>query len=339
MKSRTTNIKQHYVPQFYLRNFLNQDRKVFVFDVNRENNYSTTPKKECYEKFLYDINPEILKKFSDQDDSYTEIIDDKIRTLNEEVSAILLKYIEETIKAEKDFEFHEIERDKLYNFIVLQNFRTPFYRNRLSYLGLSFALITGIRNLHDKEFLDLIHNLLLYGLIEKIYNLDFKLNKKYHQFFDHLIEEILDFKIQLHNAGKLILLNKTKEKFITSNTPINVRWKPDFFASHRALLTRPRTEKPVIDLGNFLEFLTIHLSISNEVSIFLFDKEFDKNLNAMHRGVGRIKDYNKDLALNLNYSTFLRSSDKVFSSTDNFEKFVEMKNSRINPALHFRFDE
>ncbi|MGW1453479.1 DUF4238 domain-containing protein [Salegentibacter agarivorans] len=338
MGSRSTNIKQHYVPQFYSRNFLDIKGKIFVFDINRENNYSTIPKKECYVKFLYDIDPNLLKKFSHHENNYTEIIDDKIRILNEEVSAILLKNIGDTVKFEKGFEYHENEREKLYNFIILQNFRTPYYRNRLDYLGVSFTLKTEIKDLQDKEFLDLIHNLLLYGLIEKIYDLDFKLNQTYHIFFDHLINEILDFKIQLYNAGEIILLNKTTEKFITSNSPINVRWKPDLYAYHRALVTMPGKNKPVIDLGNYLKFLTIHLPISKEVSIFLFDKKYNKNLTLMHRGIGIIQDYNKDLALNLNYSTFLRSTEKVFSANDNFEKFIEMKNNKINPVLNFRFE-
>jgi hypothetical protein len=339
MTLRKTNIKQHYVPQFYLRNFANENEKLYAFDCNRGNNYQTSPKKECYEKLLYDINPKILNKFSDNPEHYDEIVDDKIRTLNEQVSSILFNFLNRAIKTETDFKFDRPEREKLYDFIIIQIFRTPFYRERLGYLCVSFALKTGINDLNDKEFLDVIHNLLLYGVIEQLYGLDFKLNKTYHLFFDHLIDEIFNIKIQLRNAGKLFLLNNSKEHFITSNTPINVRWKPDFLAHHKALITFPGEDKPVVDFGNYIEFLTIHLPISSDFAIFIFEKELDENLTEMNRGIGIIRDWNSDLVTNLNYSTFLRSLDKVFSKNNDFEKYVELKEKRQNPALNFRFGE
>jgi len=339
MTSRNTNIKQHYVPQYYLKNFADENGKFYVFDVNRENEYSTSPKKECYEKLLYDIKPELLNIFSKNSKHYEEVVDDNIRILNEEVSSILMNFLDGAIKTEKGFEFKRDDREKLYDFIILQTFRTPFYRERLSYLCVSFALRTGIRDLDDKEYLDAIHNLLLYGLIEQLYGLDFNLNKTYHLFFDHLIHEILNLKVQLRDAGKLFLLNKSDEKFITSNTPVNIRWKPDILAQIKALVTFQDKDKPVFDIGNYLEFMTIHLPISSDFSIFIFQKDVDKNLTKMKQAIGIIRDYNSDLALNLNYSTFLRSSDKVFSINNDFQKFLERRNNRINPALKFEFRE
>lgn len=336
---RKQNIKQHYVPQFYLRNFVEKNGSINVFDVNRENNYKTSPRNECYEKLLYDLNPEILNRFSDNANHYEEIVDDKIRVLNEEVSSILINSLDKAISTEKGFEFIRSDREKLYDFIVIQTFRTPFYRERLSYLCFSFALRTEIDFLDEKELLDLIHNLLLFGVVEKLYDLNFKLNKMYHLFFDHLIDEILSLKLQLRDAQKLFLLNKSTEKFITSNTPVNIRWKPDFLANRKMLMTPIDEEKPIIDFGNYLEFMTIHLPMSSDFSIFIFNKNVDNNLSEMKQAIGIIRDYNSDLAFNLNYSTFLKSSDKVFSSTDNFDKFIKWKNNRINPLLKFEFHE
>ncbi|WP_397298935.1 DUF4238 domain-containing protein [Nonlabens ulvanivorans] len=336
---RNQNIKQHYVPQFYLRNFADKNGNINVFDINRENHYKTSPRNECYEKLLYDLNPEILNRFSDNTNHYEEIVDDKIRILNEEVSSILINSLNKAISTGKGFEFISSDREILYDFIVLQTFRTPFYRKRLNYLCFSFALRTEIDFLDEKELLDLIHNLLLFGVVERLYNLDFKLNETYHLFFDHLIDEILSLKLQLRDSQKLFLLNKSTEKFITSNTPVNIRWKPDFLAHLKMLVTTMDKEKPILDIGNYLEFMTIHLPMSREFSIFIFNKNVDNNLNEMNQSVGIIRDYNSDLAFNLNYSTFLKSSDKVFSSTDNFDKFIEWKNNRINPFLKFEFRE
>ena len=46
--------KQHYVPQFYLRNFTSDDNKLWVFDRIKEEYYFRTPKEVCYEKYLYE---------------------------------------------------------------------------------------------------------------------------------------------------------------------------------------------------------------------------------------------------------------------------------------------
>ena len=46
--------KQHYVPQFYLRNFTSDDNKLWVFDRVKEEYYFRTPKEVCYEKYLYE---------------------------------------------------------------------------------------------------------------------------------------------------------------------------------------------------------------------------------------------------------------------------------------------
>ncbi len=45
--------KQHYVPQFYLRNFTSEDNKLWVFDRVKKEYYCKTPKEVCYEKYLY----------------------------------------------------------------------------------------------------------------------------------------------------------------------------------------------------------------------------------------------------------------------------------------------
>lgn len=45
--------KQHYVPQFYLRNFTLGDNKLWVFDRENKEYYYKTPKDICFEKFLY----------------------------------------------------------------------------------------------------------------------------------------------------------------------------------------------------------------------------------------------------------------------------------------------
>jgi len=339
MKKRDTNINQHYVPQLYLRNFTNDRGKLHVYDILRDNPYVTSPAKECYEKYFYDIDTEIFKLFTDSKENYEELVDDRIRLLNEKVSSILLNFLN-TIKDEKvDFQFEREDRNKLYNFIVLQVIRTPFYRERLKYLNVPFCIKTGLSgDLGDEKTQDLIHNLLILGVLNKLHNTEFHLTKLYFTIFEHLINEILDLKRQLEKSGKLFLVNKTSSEFICSSSPVNVLWKDNMFASHKALVTT-FDDKKLFDIGDYLEFQTIHLPISSDVAIFLFDKNYSQNLTAMNQGIGLIQDWNSDLLLNLNYSTMLKNGHKIYSASGDYSKMLQMRKERINPMMNFRFGD
>lgn len=110
-----------------------------MYDILRNNHFVTSPAKECYEEYFHDLDTEIFKLFSDSEDNYEELVDDRIRLLNENVSSILLNFLNNIKDAEVNFQFEREDRNKLYNFIVLQFLRTPFYRNRLKYLNVPFV--------------------------------------------------------------------------------------------------------------------------------------------------------------------------------------------------------
>jgi len=340
MRKRETNIKQHYVPQFYLKNFTNSNGKINVYDTIRDNRYVTSPAKECYEKYFYDIDLDIFKKFVHSDQNYEELVDDKIRTLNEEVSAILMDFLSKVRHHENCFNFPSNQRDKLYNFIILQIIRTPYYRKRLSYLNVPFSIKTGLSGeLGDEKTLDVIHNLLIYGVISSIYGKDFGLNEPFYHIFEHIIEETFNLKRQLEKAGKLFLVNKSDNKFICSSSPVNLLWKYNPLSQSKALVSLMNADSKLFDIGDYIEFQTIHLPISSDVAIFLFDKNYSYPLTLMNQGIGRIYNWNSDIIKNLNLSTMLKSYDKVFSANNNFDELIEMKNAKINPVFNFRFNE
>jgi hypothetical protein len=55
------NKKQHYVPQFYLRNFSNDGKQIFVYHLASQT-YTLSPiASTCQEKYFYDIDPEFEK--------------------------------------------------------------------------------------------------------------------------------------------------------------------------------------------------------------------------------------------------------------------------------------
>jgi hypothetical protein len=80
--------KQHYVPQFYLRNFTSDDNKLWVFDRVKEEYYFRTPKEVCYEKYLYEtpwkdedpklgkfvLENQIENYFADKEGEYSSLL-------------------------------------------------------------------------------------------------------------------------------------------------------------------------------------------------------------------------------------------------------------------------
>lgn len=338
MKKRKVNINQHYVPQFYLRNFVNNEGVLYVFDIKRNVKYKSNPKNECRKKYFYDIETSVFDIFNNSTINYEELVDEKLRTYNEKISAMLFNFLGEIIKSNVNFNFPNENRNILYNFILLQLYRTPFFRERLYYLNLPFTIKTKLSGeLGDEKTVNIIHNLLLYGLIEKLYNENFFLGDLYYAIFDHLLDEILNIKNQLIRAGKLFLVNKSKKEFFCSSSPVNVLWKFNPLAKFKALVTPTKASAKMIDIGHYIEFLTIFIPISSDVAIFMFDKSYDENLTAMNLGIGIISDWNSDIIDNLNLSSLLKCEDKIFSAHGNYNDIISMKIKKQNPVFNFRF--
>lgn len=334
---RNTNIKQHYIPQFYLRHFTNEREQLYVYDSVRDKTYISSPLNECNKKFFYDINLDISSRLIKEHSIYEELVDDKIRILNEESSAVLIKYLNTLTDVERNFKFELEDRNKLYNFIILQMIRTPFYRERLKYLCLPFSLKMKLDgDIIEKDILSEIHNLLLYGVLNSLYDLKISFEDLYYHIFNHLIDEILYIKQQLELSGKLFLVNRTDKEFICSDS-INFLWKGNPLAHFKALVTTLGDDQKIFDIGYYLEFNTVFLPLSKDIAIFLFNKEYGQSLLSMNQGIGIIEDYNSDLITNLNLSTLLKSQDKIYSSTGDYDEIKQMKLNRINPRFEFRF--
>ena len=337
MKTRMSNVRQHYVPRFYLRNFTDTNGTLKVYDILRSNAYTSSSVKECYEKYFYDLDTNIFRLLSDLKENYDELVDDSIRVLNEQVSAILLKFLIQVKESKDSFQFQRDDRHKLFDFIVLQMIRTPFYRDRLKYLNVPFCIKTGLSGeLGYEKTQALIHNLLILGVLDRLYAKKFQFKDLYFIIFEHLLDEILDVREQLENAGKLFLVNRSRGEFICSSTPINILWKSNPIAEVKALVTT-FDDKELFDLGEYLKFNTIHLPISSDVAIFLFDRSYNPALTAMDQGIGIIRDWNSDLLLNLNYSTMLKNGHKVYSANGDYEELLQLRKHRINPRMNFRF--
>lgn len=313
---------------------------MFVYDKNRNREYLSTPKNESHSRFFYDVNTEVLSMFSNYEGLKVEVVDEKIRTLSEEKTSLFFRRVYNDLSknlVEDGYDFLQEDREHFYNFILLQFLRTPYYRKRLRYFIVSFAIRMQVFELDESEYLHLIHNILLFGLIEKLYGLDFKLNKDFHNFFDHLISELLALREQIEKSGVLFLVNRTTHSFITSSSPVKIKLKNSPGGGLRVFVALVDKNKPAFDIGCLPEIASVYIPIDPDLSVFLYNKDLEEVLQFGGGGIGFIDEYNSDLLMNLNYAMFLNGTDKIYSSTNCFSQYIEMEKNRINPLYNFNF--
>lgn len=97
--------RQHYVPQFYLRNFVREDNKFTIFNIKSEKIIENAPyKKQCYEDYYYG------------DD---EVWEEKLGTIESSAALIIAK-----INEQSNY-YSDVEEIKiLKKFILYQRYRT-----------------------------------------------------------------------------------------------------------------------------------------------------------------------------------------------------------------------
>lgn len=119
-------IKEHYVPQFYLRNFADENGLLHIYDFKQNKFFMQKPKNICYESNLYETkwenaNPK-LGKFVLQ--NHIEKIFCKYEG---EFSKVLIKILQKCIPSQNQnaLILHEKERDIFFHFIVNIVVRNP----------------------------------------------------------------------------------------------------------------------------------------------------------------------------------------------------------------------
>ena len=116
-------IKQHYVPQFLLRNFQIQNQKgkeksIYVFDKSTEKEYQSPIKSTATERLYYEVKTE-NENFS---------IESKLEIFESKTNPIIQKIIQnKSIKC-----LTNNEKMTLTKFISLQHLRVPANRNRFT---------------------------------------------------------------------------------------------------------------------------------------------------------------------------------------------------------------
>ena len=127
--------RQHYVPQFYLNNFINENQKLNVYDRKKKCFFEASPKEICFENYLHetfweDANPklgkyvlpnQIEKNLSIQESAYSAILKKVIEICkepknkhalicNQEDKQLLAKFITNMI-VRNPWVLHQVDED------------------------------------------------------------------------------------------------------------------------------------------------------------------------------------------------------------------------------------
>ena len=128
---------QHYVPQFYLNYFSNQQKQLYVFDKKTEKSFIRNVKKLAQENYFYDSD-EIDEKTCEF--QYTEKY---LNTFETTTSNLLSQFFGDLLHQRIDC-LQDYVRNQLCNYLVLQIFRTKEFRTDVTQSFENFTV--SVRN-------------------------------------------------------------------------------------------------------------------------------------------------------------------------------------------------
>lgn len=225
-------VKQHYVPQYYLKTFAKNDA-LYVYDKKRKSYISEEriPTKNIgFSKSFYDIKSSDLSWFLNDKTDDDSFVDGLIEEYNERISAPLIKSfvdLEGSVREHGDIKIMSIiATNDVIDFAVVQLFRTPFFRAQFD----AFARQVHEKLKHNNDILakytvprlsSIMHGVYLIAAIcnTEIWKNTGKghLIKPEFQFIDF---DVIDKINQLKALSKTLLVTGIDAYFITSDNPI-----------------------------------------------------------------------------------------------------------------------
>lgn len=320
---RQDNVKQHYVPQFYLRNFSSNDQ-LNVFHIYNKNKYKTNIKDAGCEKLFYDVDTEIISAYIENNNISETFIDDMVRKENEELCAPLIKEFNIVNDLFKD---HSVDvwqiPDEVFSilidFIIVQYVRTP--RMRKNFTGIAELVQNNIRsqklppkikNLNIENWTKHLHNVFLYKLLSIC---NFSTNEKYINsktaLFDELLEEFKKFKKELESSFRYILHNESDKYFMASDSPVCV----DLYG------------------GKMDQFKLVFLPINKNLSVTFLNKEYFPDLQYLDKRIQLIDNDNTSMLDNFNLFVTKMADQRIYSYLDDFELVNSFVSGKINLKL------
>ena len=85
------NTNQHYVPQYYLKNF-SKEKSIHIYDIKTKKSFINSIKNTAYKKFFYNVDVEFFNKILENEKFVDEDFIDKI--INENNERILAAFFD-----------------------------------------------------------------------------------------------------------------------------------------------------------------------------------------------------------------------------------------------------
>ncbi|MFN3755467.1 MAG: DUF4238 domain-containing protein [Flavobacterium sp.] len=210
------NINQHYIPQYYLKNFSNNGH-IFVYDIKNKKHFTNSISNVAYKKNFYNVDTKyfnnLIENESFEDDDF---IDRLINIHNESILAAFFDSFNPTrdriINDDKKETISIIDFYSLVDFILIQIYRSPK-------LQLFFEMIKLKINNIDEIKLDKFGRgiVILLVLNELHYGRKTQIKKEIVEVFKPIVEEIKIWKYLITNSYKYVYWNLTDIDFITSD--------------------------------------------------------------------------------------------------------------------------
>lgn len=108
---------QHYVPQFYLNNFTNENGNIFVYDKFQLKSFPSNPRGVASERYFYDFI-----------DGETQIIEKKLNAKFERPFSSFLPSFLQKLNHQKHFRLKRYEKEEIASFLSYQYIRTKRFR-------------------------------------------------------------------------------------------------------------------------------------------------------------------------------------------------------------------
>ena len=226
------NKKQHYIPQYYLKNFAHED-KLYVFDKKIGGfiaNSRISIKDVATSNYFYNSAPDDLMRFIDSNIESEQFVDKILNEYNESVSAKLIdsfvEYGELIANSGIQNIVSYLRTDDIIDFAMVQLFRTPFFRVQFEFT----AKATHQKYVEQKDIIANYPIEKLASIMHGIYIIAAICNTQIWKQsgredlikpeFRFIEEEIKDKIKQLRSLKKTLQISMTDEFFNTSDNPV-----------------------------------------------------------------------------------------------------------------------
>lgn len=296
-----TNINQHYLPQYYLRNFA-IDKSIEIYDLKLKKKYTNSISNVAYKKNFYNVDVNFFNEIIENEVfQYNDFIDKIINEYNESILASFFDSFNPTrdriINKDESDTISIIDFHSLVDFILVQTYRNPKFS--LFFKDIDDYIKSEIEVDGTKEYDKITRGIVILLLFNNLhYPKKTKFKSDVLVGFKSILEEIQLLKTLITNSYKIIYWNKTSIDFITNDCGMSF-----------------------IRLEDNDIFSTIYVPINTKIAVLLVNKEtsFFKNKRIKDNGaILHLEEQDKmhvetyNLAIAENANRFVFSQDGIF---------------------------